>query len=84
MRARQAGISYVEALLAVVILAIGLVPALDSLQTASTGSAVHEELLVEQQRLVTRMEEVAAEPFISLDEAAEAAGSETVASSSPA
>lgn len=81
LRARQAGISYVEALLAVVVLAVGLVPALDSLQAAFTGSEVYEELLGRQQQLATRMEEVAAESFASLDDAAQAAGSETVASS---
>lgn len=79
-RARQAGISYVETLIAVVVLAIGLVPALDSLQAAFTGATVHEELLVQQQRLANRLEEVAAETFSSLDEAAVAAGSETVPS----
>lgn len=80
-RAQQAGISYVEALLAAVVLAVGLVPALDSLQTAFSGTAVHEDLLLRQQTLATRMEEVAAEPFSNLDAAAQAAGSETVASS---
>ena len=80
-RGRQAGISYVEALLAVVVLGIGLVPALDSLQTAFSGASVNEALVIGQQQLASRLEEVAAEPYSSLDEAAQAAGSETVASS---
>ena len=80
-RARQAGISYVEALLAVVVLAVGMVPALDALQTAFTSATITEELLSGQQQIASRMEEVAAEPFSSLDDAALAAGSETVASS---
>ena len=78
---RETGFSYVEALLAVAVLALALVPALDALQTAFTGAAVHEELLGRQQSIATRIEEVVAEPFASLDEAAQAAGSETAASS---
>ncbi len=78
---RQAGLSYTEALLAVVVLAVALVPALDSLQTAVAGVAVQEELRGRQQQIANRVEAVAAEPFSSLDQAAQAAGSETVASS---
>ena len=80
-RHHEAGFSYAEVLLAVAVLALALVPALDALQTAFTGAAVHEELLGRHLQLATRMEEVVAEPFSNLDEAAQAAGSETVASS---
>ena len=80
-RHRQAGLSYAEVLLAVAVLAIGLVPALDSLQAAFAGTAVHEEFRARQQQIANRVEMVAAEPVSSLDEAAQAAGSETVASS---
>jgi type II secretory pathway pseudopilin PulG len=77
----QAGLSYVEALVAVAVLAVALIPALDSLQTAFTSAAVHEQLRGRQQQLANRMEMLAAEPFSSLDQAAQAAGGETVASS---
>ena len=80
-QARQAGISYVETLIAVTVLALALVPALESLQTAFTGSAVQETVLLWQQQLATRMEDVLAEPFSSLDDAAQAAGNETTPSS---
>lgn len=77
----QLGLSYVETLLAVIVIALALVPALETLQTAFTGSAVHESVVVWQQQLATRMEDVLAEPFTSLDDAAEAAGSPTIPSS---
>jgi len=80
-RARQAGLSYVETLIAVTILAAALVPALETLQTAFTGAAVQETVVLWQQQLATRMETVLAEPFGNLDDAALAAGSETTPSS---
>lgn len=80
-RQRQLGLSYAEALVAVVVMATALVPALDSLQTVFAGVAVHEQLRDRQQQVANRMEMLMAEPFSSLDQAALAAGSETVASS---
>jgi Tfp pilus assembly protein PilV len=80
-RHRQAGLSYVEALLAVVVLAFALVPALESLQVAFTGATVQETVVLWQQQLATRMENTLAEPFASLDGAALAAGSELTPSS---
>ncbi len=80
-RHRQVGLSYAEALLAVAVMAAALVPALDSLQTVFAGVAVHEQLRGQQQQIANRMEMLVAEPFSSLDQAAQAAGSETVASS---
>ena len=78
---RQAGISYAETLLAVTVLALALVPALESLQTAFTGTAVQEDVMQWQLLLATRMEDILAEPFATLDDAAQAAGSETTPSS---
>lgn len=78
---RETGISYAETLLAVTVLALALVPALESLQTAFTGAAVQEEVVLWQQQLATRMEDVLAEPFLTLEEAALAAGNETTPSS---
>lgn len=71
----QAGLSYVEALLAVVVLAVALVPALSTLQTALTGAAVHEEVTESIARVANRMEVVLAEPFADLDAEALAVGS---------
>lgn len=80
-RVWQAGLSYVEALIAVSVLTLALVPALEMLQTAFTGAAAQETVVQWQQQLATRMESVLAEPFASLDDAALAAGSETTPSS---
>jgi len=80
-RCRQTGLSYAEALLAVIVLAIALVPAIEALQTAFTGAAVTETVVQWQQLLSTRAEEVLAEPYASLNAAALAAGSETTPSS---
>ncbi len=80
-RPQQVGLSYAEALVAVAVMAAALVPALDSLQTVFAGVVVHEQLRGRQQQIANRMEMLVAEPFSSLDQAAQAAGSETVASS---
>ncbi len=80
-RRQQVGLSYAEALVAVAVMAAALVPALDSLQTVFAGVVVHEQLRGRQQQIANRMEMLVAEPFSSLDQAAQAAGSETVASS---
>lgn len=80
-RYRQAGLSYAEALVAVAVLAIALVPALDSLQTVFAGADVHEKLRSRHEQIANRVEMLVADPFSSLDQAAQAAGSETVASS---
>ena len=80
MRGRQAqhaGVSYVEMLLAVTVLGLALVPAIDALQMALTGSRVQEDVVQAHHRLASRMEEILVEPFANLDDAAQAAGSET-------
>jgi Tfp pilus assembly protein PilV len=81
LRVHQIGLSYVEALLAVFILGVALVPALELLQIAFVGSDVQESSLRLQLQTVTRMEVMLAEPFGSLDAAAQAAGNATTPSS---
>ena len=73
----QSGFSYAEALLAVTVLALALVPALEALQTAFNGATVQEEVVIWQQRIASRMEDVLSEPFTALTDAAQAAGDET-------
>jgi type II secretory pathway pseudopilin PulG len=80
-RTRQAGISYAEALLAVVILGAALAPALQTLDTALNGANVSAAVLQARQLLATRLENTLAEPFAALDAAALAAGNETTPSS---
>ncbi len=77
---RQQGLSYVEALLAVTVLGLALVPAIEMLQVAFVGSDVQEAGIRLQLQTATRMEQMLAEPFASLDDAAQAAGNETTPS----
>ncbi|MDJ0926911.1 MAG: hypothetical protein QNJ73_04590 [Gammaproteobacteria bacterium] len=74
---RQCGLTYVEILVATLLLLVGLVPALDALRTATVGSRVNDSYVAAQHRLGGRLEEVLAEPFSELDAAAVAAGSPT-------
>ena len=77
----QTGWSYAEVLVATALLALALAPALEALQTSLLGAAIHEERAVHQQRMVTRLEQLLAEPFVDLDKAAAVAGSEKVPTS---
>ncbi len=78
-RRRDRGFSYVEVLVAVVILVVALVPAVDALQTGLLGAEVHEVHVVQHYRMLGKLEEVLAQPFGSLDTQALVAGSPSVA-----
>ena len=78
---REAGISYVEVMIAMALIAIALVPAIDALRTSLGTGSGYATRLTEHYRVAGRLEDVLAEPFQDLDAAAVAAGSETVASS---
>jgi hypothetical protein len=78
---RESGFSYLEVLIATALIAVCLVPALEALSTGGKGhdlQAVHAE---DHYYLTAKLEEVLAQPFNSLDEAASAAASPTVPSS---
>lgn len=74
------GLSYLEVLVAVVLVAAALVPALEALRGGLVGAQVHADLATESYRLTGRMEEVLAEPFATLDAEALALGSPTTPS----
>jgi Tfp pilus assembly protein PilV len=74
LRCRQRGLSYAEVLIAVVIVAVCLVPALDALRSGLSAADTQRLQAVNQQRLKTRLEEVLANRFSTLDAAAMAAG----------
>lgn len=80
-RRLEAGLTLVEVLVSIVLLAIILLPAVSALQTAAIGSSVHSELATNHFRLTSRLEELLAEPFSSLVDAAIAAGGPLVPSS---
>lgn len=75
------GFSYTEVLVAVTLLALLLVPALEALQQGVSGSAVREQYLYQKTALVSRMEEVLAESFDDLEIAAQDAGASTIPTS---
>ena len=62
-RAVQAGLSYIEVLVATVLVVVALVPAMDALRSSVTGSQIHQSETENAQRLQTKMEEVLAQPF---------------------
>lgn len=77
----QSGLTLVEVLVSIVLLAILLVPAMRALQTSIVGAEVHGDLVSGHVRLTSRLEEVLAEPFEDLSDAAIVAGSPTTPSS---
>lgn len=77
----QAGISYVEVMVATILVVLMLVPALDALQPGIQGSALHRERAQNHYALFGKMESLLAEHFADLDAAASAAGSPTTATS---
>ena len=60
---RCSGISYMEVMLATLLLAVSLVPALDALQTGIHGAGVNESLVLLRYDLSNKMEWVLAQPF---------------------
>jgi len=78
---RMAGFSYVEVLIAVVLIVVALVPALDALIPGVAGSGIHESLAEDHYQLTGRLEQVMVEPYGQLNSAAVAAGSPTTPTS---
>jgi hypothetical protein len=72
---RRRGFSYVEALVAVAVLATGLVPATDALRSAVQGSSVYVDRAASARGLANKMEEVVGRPYAVLDFAANGASS---------
>jgi len=66
MNQRQAGFSYMELLVATLLIAIMLVPALDAMQSGIQGSGVHMQLAQNQYRMISKMEQTLALPFSEL------------------
>jgi len=77
----ESGLTLVEVLVTVVLLSVLLIPAISALQTGIVGAEVHADLAANHYRLTSRLEELLAEPFADLSNAAIAAGSPTTPSS---
>jgi len=66
MKQRQAGFSYMELLIATLLIVIMLVPALDAMQSGIQGSGVHMQLAQNQYRMISKLEQTLALPFTEL------------------
>lgn len=71
---RAYGYSYVEVLVAMVLITVALVPAMNALRVGVTAGTVQEARAVRHYELVGRLEQVLAEPFVLLDAEAAAVG----------
>jgi hypothetical protein len=78
---RKAGISYAEVLVALLVLALALVPALDALSVGVASSSQPATSAIDHYWTLGRLEEVLAEPIALLDAAASAAGGPTTPTS---
>jgi len=70
---RESGISYIEILIATVLILITLLPMMDAMRGATMSTAAHEEFAIRNAHLRAKMEEVLGEPFARLEAAASAA-----------
>jgi len=77
----QRGFSYIEVLVAVLVLAISLPPALDALAAAIRAAGINDSSIALRYRARGRMEQVLAETHAALDAAALAAGAPTAPTS---
>lgn len=78
---RQRGLTYIEVLVATVLLVVALVPAVGALRSGIFGAGVHEAATADHFELRAKMEQVLAEPYALLDSAAQAAASATTPTS---
>ena len=80
-RRRMAGLTYVEVLIATVLIAVSLIPAMEALRPATQGMNIHAAQTLRHYALTAMLEEVLAKPFDELDTEAETINNPTVASS---
>ncbi len=71
---RQSGFSYVEVLVASVLIAISLVPAMEALRTGILATGAHRSQVSRHGGIAGKMEEVQAQRFAALEAAEVAAG----------
>ena len=73
--------SYVEILVATLLITIALVPMMEALQPGLQGTQLNRQQSEQHFALKGKLESVLAEPFTDLDAAASAAGAATIATS---
>ncbi len=81
LTSKQRGFSYVEVLVATLVLSIAIVPAMEAIQSGIQASVIHESLTQQHFALIKRMEEVQAEAYENLLNAAQTASNSTTPSS---
>ncbi len=79
MKTRQSGLSYIEVLVATVLIALALVPMIEALGPGLQGSRIHLDQAEVNFALQGKLEQVLAESFDDLDDAAATAGDFSVA-----
>ncbi len=70
----QQGFSYVEVIVATLLIAVTLVPALNAIQAGLAGSEVYQSLSNQHYQIVSKIEEVLAQPYSAIEAAATTAG----------
>lgn len=80
-KSKAQGFSYVEVLVASMLIAIVLVPAINALQTGIQSTGIHQDLTVQHYLRLQKMEELQAEPYANLLTAAKTAANKTTATS---
>ena len=75
---RQAGLSYIEVLVATLLISIMLVPALESMQSGILGSDIHTQRAQNHYRVISLMEQTLARPFADLLQQADLVADPTV------
>lgn len=78
---RQHGFSYIEVLVAVTLISIALVPALDALSSGIMSADIHQLLTTQHYQRLSKMEQLQTEDFMDLLVSAKTAGNKTTASS---
>lgn len=83
-RSRASGFAYLEVLVALVLVVVALVPALEALQSGVRGSQALIDIAARDASLRAKMEEVLAKPFATLNAETYLPGGNTIASVSAA
>ena len=80
-RNREQGFTYVEVIVAVIILLLALIPAINTIRDSLAVSRGQRSLVANNYAVFSKMEYVLAQPFPSLSQAAAAAGASTTPTS---
>jgi len=77
----QQGVSYIEILIATILITVSLIPASEALRSATASSSVYADYSVQNYRLLAKMEETLAKSFFNLEAEAIAVGNASIPTS---